>query len=105
MSLTNEQKGSLIQRIQDYKSAGEPQNAQRLQVALDANKMPEDPKLMLAADELGGDDGVAIDLPPRAGRGSGIGKWKAAARILTAGEWEPEVIDDVVGRDDLIAML
>ena len=105
MGLTTEERNAIYNRKREYSLSGNPMEAMYLQRALDADELP-DPTLMTDSGiktdiPLAG--GVEVEIPPRHGKGSGIGAWRKFAALVT--DIDTDVLARMTKRDDIIKML
>lgn len=105
MGLTTDQRNAIYNRKREFSLSGDPMSAMYLQRALDADEMP-DPTLMTdvgVKTDIPLVGGVEVEIPPRHGKGSGIGAWRKFAALVT--DIDTDVLARMTKRDDIIKML
>jgi len=100
--LNKPQQATMVQAIRELRRTGHPQEAQWLQVKLDAGEY--DPEARQIVSGVRPEKKVTEDapLPPRTGRGSSRDAW---VRFALANSGIDEAVIRGVTRDDLINML
>ncbi len=99
------ERGKLKEKIRELERTGFPEKAQKLRGYFNRDVFPledEIEKLNLPESEINLNDKLAA-MPARAGKGSSLKDWKAFARQYS--DIEPDVIDAVYKRDEMIALL
>ena len=95
--LSLEERIAMTEQIRESKKHGRPQDAQKLQQALDAGVFAE-----LAGSVEAPVPEPLPDPPPRRGKGSGVTSWLEYAKLVS--QIDHEVLENAQ-KDDIIGML